>query len=96
MFDLIIPLRQMLLLARQRDVGWEQLEGDLVHVEIVGEGGDWVDVGGEWARQCGVSERGAVLVRPDGIVAWRGEWDDDFQDADKWGRVLERVMYLAQ
>ncbi|KAH9936107.1 FAD binding domain-containing protein [Fomitopsis serialis] len=70
-FDLI-PLRQMLLLARQRDVGWEQLEGDLVHVEVVGEGGDWVDADGEWARQCGVSERGAVVVRPDGIVAWRG------------------------
>ncbi|TFY65514.1 hypothetical protein EVJ58_g1926 [Rhodofomes roseus] len=95
----LIPLRQMLLLARRRGVGWEQLESALVHVEIVGEAGDvdWVDVDGEWARQCGVGEEGAVLVRPDGIVlvAWRGGWNDDFKDVAKWGRVLERVMYLA-
>ncbi|KZT73955.1 hypothetical protein DAEQUDRAFT_721453 [Daedalea quercina L-15889] len=94
-FDLI-PLRQMLLLVRRRGVGWEQLESALVHVEIVGEGGDWVDADGDWARQCGVGEEGAVLVRPDGIVAWRGEWTDGSKDVDQWGRVLDRVMYLAQ
>lgn len=93
----LIPLRQFLLLARRRSVGWEQLEGPLVKSEVVGDGDDdWVDIDGEWARQCGVGERGAVLVRPDGIVAWRGEWNDAFKDVGVWDRVLERVMYLAQ
>ena len=51
---------------------------------------------GEWARQCGVSERGAVLVRPDGIVAWQGEWNDALKNVNEWHHVLDRVMYLTQ
>jgi hypothetical protein len=35
--------------------------------------GDWRDVNGTWQRHRGVGATGAVLVRPDGIVAWRGE-----------------------
>lgn len=60
-------------------------------VEVIGEGG-WLNVDGSWRRQNGVSEQGAVLVRPDGIVAWRGEWDDGL--VQKWPEVLERVLYL--
>ena len=93
----LVPLRQFLLLARRRGVGWEQLEGALVKLEVVGEGeGEWADSDGEWARQCGVSERGAVLVRPDGIVAWQGEWNDALKNVNEWHHVLDRVMYLTQ
>jgi putative polyketide hydroxylase len=35
------------------------------------EDGDLCDVDGRWLSAYGVSESGAVLVRPDGIVAWR-------------------------
>lgn len=93
----LIPPRQLLLLAGQRGLGWELLQSALVKLEVIGDGDDdWVDIDGEWARQCGVGERGAVLVRPDGIVAWRGEWNDALKDIGEWDRVLERVMYLAQ
>jgi 2-polyprenyl-6-methoxyphenol hydroxylase-like FAD-dependent oxidoreductase len=49
---------------------------DLVQLEtvdIVGNSGGraWKDVDGTWARLCGVGPTGAVLVRPDGVVAWR-------------------------
>ncbi|KAJ9605680.1 hypothetical protein H2200_009529 [Cladophialophora chaetospira] len=32
----------------------------------------WLDAHGTWAKVRGVSATGAVLVRPDGIVCWRG------------------------
>jgi len=38
----------------------------------VGPGGDLVDADGDWARRFGVPPGGAVLVRPDAFVAWRG------------------------
>jgi 2-polyprenyl-6-methoxyphenol hydroxylase-like FAD-dependent oxidoreductase len=34
-------------------------------------GADLSDVDGQWASVYGVSDEGAVLVRPDGFVAWR-------------------------
>jgi tetracenomycin A2 monooxygenase-dioxygenase len=38
----------------------------------VGRTGDLVDPAGDWARRYGVAAAGAVLVRPDAFVAWRG------------------------
>jgi putative polyketide hydroxylase len=37
----------------------------------VGEGGDLIDPDGNWHEAYGVEADGAVLVRPDGHVAWR-------------------------
>jgi hypothetical protein len=37
----------------------------------IGAGGDLVDVDGRWPSAYGVSSRGAVLVRPDGVIGWR-------------------------
>jgi hypothetical protein len=37
----------------------------------IGRGGDLADVEGRWAAAYGVTDGGAVLVRPDGFVAWR-------------------------
>jgi len=34
-------------------------------------GADLSDVDGQWATLYGVSDEGAVLVRPDGFIAWR-------------------------
>ncbi|GME27782.1 Monooxygenase FAD-binding protein [Neofusicoccum parvum] len=86
----LLPLSKLLLIVGRK--GWEGLEGELVRVEVVGEGA-WKDVDGAWERQRGVSGDGAVLVRPDGIVAWRGEWDDDLQQ--RWPQILEHVLYLV-
>jgi 2,4-dichlorophenol 6-monooxygenase len=44
---------------------------------VIGEVGA-IDAYGMWRRTCEVHEAGALLVRPDGYVAWRGvspEWD---------------------
>jgi 2-polyprenyl-6-methoxyphenol hydroxylase-like FAD-dependent oxidoreductase len=41
----------------------------------VGPAGDLVDPEAEWAQRAGVGTSGALLVRPDGFVAWRGSDD---------------------
>jgi hypothetical protein len=45
----------------------------------VGPGCDVVDAGeeGEFCRSYGISEAGAVLVRPDGYVGWRKKGSSD-------------------
>lgn len=50
--------------------------------------GEWIDVDGTWARHRDVGEAGAVLVRPDGHVAWRGTAEGSSPEA-----VLRRVMH---
>ncbi|KAL9113826.1 MAG: hypothetical protein Q9227_001960 [Pyrenula ochraceoflavens] len=53
---------------------WLRLKSGLVSVEFISsEGceGQWRDVEGRWEELRGVSSEGAILVRPDGIVAWR-------------------------
>jgi 2,4-dichlorophenol 6-monooxygenase len=42
-----------------------------IQVVRVGDGGNYQDVDGDWAQRREVSERGALLVRPDNFVAWR-------------------------
>jgi putative polyketide hydroxylase len=42
-------------------------------VDAVRIGGDLVDPAGRCTESVGISASGAVLVRPDGFVAWRSE-----------------------
>jgi putative polyketide hydroxylase len=42
-----------------------------VDAHRIGGDGDLADPDGSWAGAYGVSNRGAVLIRPDGFVAWR-------------------------
>lgn len=57
----------------------------------VGAGADIIDPEGRWATAYGVESDGAVLVRPDGHVAWRSRTSatDPKQDLE---RVLQRVL----
>ncbi|OJD31511.1 aromatic ring hydroxylase [Diplodia corticola] len=89
----LVPLSRMVLLVGRKDAGWEAFESGLVKVEVVGHEGGWRDVDGSWRRQRGVSDEGAVLVRPDGIVAWRGEMDDGL--LGRWPGILDTVLYLS-
>lgn len=54
--------------------------GDVLDVvQVFGSGGDhqgFSDLDGSWARLRGHGEGGAVLVRPDGVVAFRGVGSD--------------------
>jgi putative polyketide hydroxylase len=38
---------------------------------VIGTDGDLVDLEHQWPEKCGVETSGALLVRPDGFVAWR-------------------------
>jgi len=49
--------------------------------------GDAIDPEGTWSRTAGVGDRGALLVRPDGFVAWRTQEPAAVAEA-----VLEGVL----
>jgi putative polyketide hydroxylase len=86
------------LLAGQDGAGWRRVAtrfGQASRVPLVahtiGPAGDLHDSDGAWPAAYGVAADGAVLVRPDGYVAWRARTAPaDPQDAlaTALGRVL--------
>ncbi len=70
--------REFVLLAGAKGQNWcdaatavSGLYGVPIQAFRVGPGADVADPGQTWARTYGIEEDGAVLVRPDGYVAWR-------------------------
>jgi hypothetical protein len=66
------------VLAGESDNSWAdaaRTAGERAGVAVggftIGREADYQDEPGEWRAQYGVGEDGAVLVRPDGHVAWR-------------------------
>ena len=66
------------LLAGASGASWldaARMAGDRLGIQpagfTIGSGGDFQDEPGDWTSQYGVYDDGAVLVRPDGHVAWR-------------------------
>ncbi len=57
----------------------------------IGAGCDLGDPGGTWAQVYGVGRDGAVLVRPDGYVAWRVQEGSE-NAASIMDRALRRVL----
>ncbi|WP_329239547.1 FAD-dependent oxidoreductase (plasmid) [Streptomyces sp. NBC_00111] len=57
--------------AAAADVGREL--GLVLNVRGIGANGDYSDTEGTFKERYGLGDGGAVLVRPDGIVAWRSE-----------------------
>jgi putative polyketide hydroxylase len=55
----------------------KSLTGTRIGVHRIGGDGDFADSAGRWSEAYGVTAGGAVLVRPDGFVAWRSA---DFSD----------------
>ncbi|MGI5171062.1 FAD-dependent oxidoreductase [Spirillospora sp. CA-253888] len=66
--------------------------GPVVHT--VGDGADWKDPEGMFRRRFGVSAGGAVLVRPDGFVAWRTRSGEGEDPAGELVRALTSVLDL--
>jgi hypothetical protein len=65
----LLSLEKLTLFVESGNV-WS-IADERVQVITVGSGG-WRDVNGTWQQHRGVGATGGVLVRPDGIVAWRG------------------------
>jgi hypothetical protein len=68
--------RSFVLLVPADGGDWSTIADDSrlpvpVVVYRVGAGGDVVDVDHDWRDRYGIAAEGAVLVRPDGHVAWR-------------------------
>ncbi|KRE31366.1 FAD-dependent monooxygenase [Agromyces sp. Soil535] len=82
--DLIRP-GEFILIADGADDRWNAAAADVQAalgvviraVRIGHANGDYLDHRLSWLRRRGVSADGAVLVRPDGVVAWRTDGADD-------------------
>ena len=58
-------------------------EGFPITCVSIGAGEDYEDPFGDWARASEIEDDGAILVRPDHVVAWRSKEraKDERQDA---------------
>lgn len=84
----------LVLLAGRTGTSWCQAAAEVAHARraplyafTVGPEGDLVDPEGSWATTYGVEQEGAVLVRPDGHVAWRCR-----SGSTNPAQVLQRVL----
>lgn len=64
---------------------------DLLHVVVIGEPGAQ-DLYFEWAKLRPTSDAGAVLVRPDGYVAWISEAINDSDDEERAAAAVREVL----
>jgi len=83
----ILSLNQTTLFAESSSR--ESLQNDRIKVITIGPEHSKVNHG-DWRRICGVEESGDVLVRPHGIVAWRGEMEG--HTAKSWIRLIDQVL----
>jgi putative polyketide hydroxylase len=65
--------------------------GVKVDAHLIGPSGDFTDACDDWAGQYGVDD-GAVLVRPDGHIAWRSKHSHDTLTEQNLTSVLGRVL----
>ena len=88
----------VLLCGPDGDPWWRAAEGIAVetgadiHVHRIGR--DVQDPEGRWLQKYGVTTVGAVLVRPDGIIAWRAKGADDAPDA-ALKAALQQILAMS-
>ncbi|KAK5661059.1 hypothetical protein OQA88_12438 [Cercophora sp. LCS_1] len=74
--------------------------GNAVRVEIkvisIGFGQEWENSDLEWAQLLGVEESGAILIRPDRVVAWRAKQGLPELATAKLEEVLRSVLGFSQ
>ena len=89
----LIPFNKLLLLVDDQP-GWSLLKTNLVGIQQVTKsdaGNSWSEPTGEWARLLDGND--AVLLRPDGIIAWRGSWHSSLPQL--WPAILDRALYIS-
>jgi hypothetical protein len=86
------------VLAGPNGTAWEDASravaerlGVPVDVHRIGNGGDTQDQDGRFAKAYDIEPDGAVLIRPDGFVAWRSRRAVD-APAESLGRALARTL----
>ncbi|WP_168212796.1 MULTISPECIES: FAD-dependent monooxygenase [unclassified Bradyrhizobium] len=89
--------RGFVLMAAPGGAFWRTAAGQhgLPHIDVRVLGEDIVDPEGSWMAAYGVGEAGAVLVRPDGYVAWRvasAPADPKRALADAFGQIFARPV----
>ena len=79
---------------------WRKITHPLLEVKIDGHGGDLLDSKRAWKELWGDAKNsGALIVRPDTIIAYRFPNDDILQEADlqaKIGSIVETALMLAR
>jgi FAD binding domain len=96
--------RNFVLLAGAAGAGWRDAAPaaarrlgvglDAYQVEDAGAGGELTDPDARFRAAYGISPGGAVLVRPDGFIAWRAA-DTSGPTADRVAGVVSRVLCRA-
>lgn len=89
----LIPLDKLLLLVDYQP-GWRQLETNLLAIQQIAKsdaGNTWSEPTQEWERLLDGND--AVLLRPDGIIAWRGSWHDSLPE--QWPGILDQALYIS-
>ncbi|WP_219825156.1 FAD-dependent oxidoreductase [Streptomyces roseicoloratus] len=84
------------LLTGPDNRAWQQAARAVAHelglpLTVHGIGAELIDVDDRWPESYGVTAQGAVLVRPDGVVAWRCA-DAPIFAADTLRTVLVRLL----
>ncbi len=69
----------------------ENINGLSVNLHIIGPGQDYEDVYGDFARVRDISETGALLVRPDNIIAWRAQEVSD-ESAQDLVAAMQKIL----
>lgn len=89
---------KLMLLAMSKE--WKLFENPFVDVQIVHESGDLSDSTGDWKGICGELEKvGALLVRPDNIIAYRFIDDQVLQESDfrdRTDEIVKTVLKMAK
>lgn len=88
----LLPLDQMTLFVAQP---WHIGESDKRVRVVEVSPNAWQDVTGAWAKHRHVDDAGGVLVRPDGIVAWRGSSLSSLDEA-AWRSVVDGVLHAKR
>jgi hypothetical protein len=93
---------RFVLLAGPAEASWQTAAsaavaalGVALAVYRVGADGDLIDLDHAWQTKMGVTEEGAVLVRPDGFVAWRSR-AGAAESSSRLTQVLSQILCRSQ
>jgi uncharacterized protein len=67
-----------------------RIEHEIIHLVAI-DGTKLKDIDGKWSQLSRVEANGAILVRPDGIVAWRSKAAEE-NGVDRFYAILGQIL----